>query len=141
MKPTIDLTRHHFQRHIGDMTIYGTWIFNQDQEDTEPCLAILPRYRTIGVMPCCVALSAAFRYANPRYLAHAARQFSKAMGFEDDLTRTRKIAELIYDHLPDLISMPVDPVRQVVVADATVTAESGRKKSLEVVDYEQIAQA
>lgn len=140
MNPAIDLTRYSFKREIGDMAIYGSWLYNPDQEDTEPALVIRPRYR--HGKPCCVALSAAFRYFySPRYLAHAARQFAKEMGFEDDMTRTRKIAEAIYDHLPDLIKMPVDPVQAVVVADATVTAESGRKQTLEIVDHEQIAQS
>lgn len=140
-RPAIDLARYHFKRDRGDMTIYGTWLYNHDQEDTEPALVILPRYRLNGAVPCCVALSAAFKYNNPRYLAHAARHFAKTMGFEDEMSRVRKVAEFIHDHMLDLLKMPVDPTEAVVVGEAKVDLGNGRKRTVEFLDHEQLPQA
>ena len=135
-QPAIDLTRYHFVRHLGDMTVYGTWLFNDDQEDSEPCLVVIPRYRTTGFRPIVVALSAAYKYNSPQYLAQVAGLFAEGLGFERDLTTARKVATLIHDNLLDLLNMPLDPSVGVVVGEASVNID-GRKRNIEVLDYEQ----
>lgn len=136
-QPAIDLTRHAFKRELGDLALFGTWLHNEDQEATEPCLVIIPRYRARGTYkPAVIPLSAAFRYNDPRHLAMAAAIFSKNMGFEDMVT-ANKVANLIYDHLGDLVTMPVDPTVAQVAADATITTSDGRKRTVEMLDYVQ----
>ena len=141
MSHAIDLTRHHFMRELGDLCLFGTWVFNDDQEDTEPALVLVPRYRPpSSVKPCVIALSSAFRYNDPKYCVTAAKYIAEALGFEDSMQRTHKIADIIHSHLPDLVSMPVDPTETVVVGDATVDDGSGRKRSIELLDYEPVKQ-
>lgn len=135
-RPAIDLTRYAFTRDVGDLSIYGTWLYNDDQEDTEPCLVVIPRYRRTGFMPIVVALSAAYRYNNPRYLAHAASTFAQTLGFEDSLTQARKVATMIHDHLLELLNMPLDPSEATVIGEVTID-QGGRKRTIEVLDYEQ----
>lgn len=135
-QPAIDLTRYHFVRHLGDMTIYGTWLFNEDQEDSEPCLVVIPRYRATGFRPIVVALSAAYKYNSPKYLAQVAGLFAEGLGFQRDLTTARKVATLIHDNLLDLLNMPLDPSVEVVVGEASVSID-GRKQNIEVLDYER----
>lgn len=135
-KPAIDLTRSKWSREVGQFAIYGTWLYNEDKEDTEPCLVVIPRYRAYGFVPCCIALSAAYLYNDPRYLAHAAANYAKALGFED-MNSGYKLAELIHDHLSDLISMPPDPQKAVVVAEANIDLGNGKRKTIEVLDHEQ----
>lgn len=135
-KQAIDLSRYQFVREIGDLAIYGTWLWNEDQEDTEPCLVVVPRYRRIGYKPVVVALSAAFRYNNPKYLAHVAGIFAESLGFSNDMTNARKIATLIHDHLLDLLTMPIDPTDAKVVGEASVDI-GGRRRTVEILDYEQ----
>lgn len=135
-RPAIDLTRSAFWRDIGDLSIIGTWLYNEDQEDTEPCLVVIPRYRRVGFKPVVVALSAAFRYNNPRYLAQVAGVFATQLGFVDDLTNARRIATMIHDHLLDLLTMPLDPTKAEVVGEARVDL-GGRMRTIEVLDYEQ----
>ena len=140
-RPAIDLTRFHFMRELGDLVIFGTWIFNDDQEDTEPALVLLPRYRPpSSVKPCVVALSAAYLYNDPKYAVNAARGIAKALGFEDSMTTTHRIADVLHSHLSDLISMPVDPSTGVVVGEAQVSFGDGVKKTVEFMDYEQTKQ-
>jgi hypothetical protein len=140
-KPAIDLTRHAFMRELGDLVLFGTWVFNDDQEDTEPALVLLPRYRPpSSVVPCVIALSSAYRYDNPKYLVRAAKGMAKALGFSDSMTRTHKIADIIHSHLPDLISMPVDPSEIVTVADGIIDTGDGRKKAVELTENRQIRQ-
>jgi hypothetical protein len=140
-KHAIDLTRFHFMREVGDMVAIGSWVMNDDQEDTEPCLVILPRYRPpSSVIPCVIALSSAYKYDDMKYLTRAAPGIAKALGFEDSMQRAHKICDIIHSHLPDLVSMPTDPMRAVVGADAVLTTSSGEKKTLELVEYEQVKQ-
>lgn len=136
-KPVIDLTRHHFMRELGDLVLFGTWVMNDDQDDTEPALVILPRYRPPStVIPCVVALSAAYLYNDPKYCVNAAKGIAKALGFEDSMTVVHKIADTIYSHLPDLVSMPVDPTESVVVGTSEVTI-NGKKRTIEFMDNVQ----
>lgn len=140
-KPAIDLSRHAFMRELGDMVVIGTWIFNDEQEDTEPALVLLPRYRPpSSVKPCVIALSSAYRYNDAKYCVHAAKGIAKALGFEDSMQRTHKIADILHSHLPDLVSMPVDPTEAVVVGEASVDLGNGRRQKIELMDHEAVKQ-
>ena len=139
-QPAIDLSRTHFFREVGDLVCVGTWIFNDDQEDTEPALVILPRFRPpSSVKPCVIGLSAAFKYDNPKYLARAAPHIARCLGFEDSMQRANKIATLIHDHIPDLVRMPIDPTQAVVVGEAAVEV-GGQRRTVEFTEQEQIRQ-
>ena len=108
----LDLSRHHFRRELGDIVLYGTWI-GESLDESEPCLVLVPNRRFMGhdrTKPCCVALSAAYRYDNPSYMLSRARQFNADMGFSDSMSHVHKVASIIYDHLQDLIEMPPRPV-------------------------------
>ena len=140
-QPALDLTRFHWKRDVHDLTIFGTWLYNEDQEDTEPALVIIPRYRLNGAIPVCIALSAAFRYNDPRYLARTAGYFAKKLGFEDSIVTAHRIASLIDDHLADLLKMPVDPTEAIQVGEAVVNHGDGRRETVGLMDYEQIKQS
>lgn len=142
-RPILDLTKRHFTRELGDITVVGTWI-GAEHEEAEPCIVLIPTHRqclsvsSAGVLqrakPCCVALSAAYLYDQPGYLLRRAMEFSQAMGFEDSMTRTHKIAEILHESIDDLCRMPEKPVfGSKVAADATYTDESGRKRTLEII--------
>jgi hypothetical protein len=136
----IDLTRYSFMRELGDLVLFGTWIMNEEQEDTEPALVLLPRYRPpSSVVPCVVALSAAYRYNDAKYCVRAAKGIAKALGFEDSMSTTHRIADILHSHLPDLVSMPVDPTHAVAVGEASIDI-GGKKKTVEFLDYEQTRQ-
>lgn len=134
-KPFLDLTRYHFKRHVGDLTIYGTWVPSSGGE-SEPAIAIIPRFREIG-RPAVIALSAAYKYNEPAYAARAAHTFAVALGLEPGINTTLQIAGLIDDHLSDLISMPPEPTQAVVVADVDMTI-GGKKRTLELLDHQGI---
>lgn len=137
----IDLSRHHFMRELGDLVLFGTWVYSEDQEDTEPALVLLPRYRPPNtVIPCVVALSAAYLYNDPKYCVRAAKGIAKALGFEDSMTTTHRIADILHSNLPDLVSMPVDPQQGVVVGEATLHHGDGKRTTVEVLDYDQTKQ-
>ncbi len=134
----LDLTNKYFERQLGDITVIGTW-YGATVEDSEPVICLIPTYRVMfdGVAlrakPCCIALSSAYLYDDPRYLLQRAMEFSKALGFEDSMSRTNKVAEIIHSSLLDLIKMPPRPVRSTVVgADATITDGWGRQRSVEL---------
>ena len=139
-KPALDLSRNHFVRPIGDLVCVGTWLMNNDQEDYEPCLVIVPRYRKSGFKPCVVALSVAWKYNEPQYLARASQIFTKMLGMEDCMSNAHKVGEIIHSHLGDLVKMPPNPTQSIVVADASYTVE-GKTHSVELLDHKPLAQA
>lgn len=136
----IDLTRHHFMLPHKDLCVFGTWLYNADHEADEPALVVVPRYRRNGFVPVCIALSAAFRYDDPRYLAHAARKFNTMLGFEDNMANAHKVADAIHDHLGDLLKMPPNPTTAIIVGEAVITS-GGRARTVEITDYDPTPQA
>lgn len=141
-RPAIDLTRYAFVRELGDIRLYGTWLYHEEEDDDEPCLVLVPAYRRHGVVPCCVALSAAFRYTDPRHLAAASLEFARTMGFDSDtMMAAHKIGTIIHDHLLDLIKMPENPTVAVVGATANVNFGDGRKRTVEILDHVPVDQA
>lgn len=143
-KNIIDLRRNHFVRPAGDLVCIGTWVWNESQEDYEPALAIVPRYRKGGFKPCVVALSSCWKYnpehGGPAYLARASKLFLQALGMEDTMSNAFKVAEIIQNNMRDLICMPPNPTSRIIGADATVTID-GVSRSIEVIDYVPLAQA
>lgn len=137
--PAIDLTRYHFMRPVGEFVVFGTWIWSEAEEDHEPALVIVPRHRRSGFKPCCVALSAAWKYNEPAYLARAASVFLQNLGMEDCMSNAHKVADAIHAHLGDLVSMPPNPTRGVVVADASMTID-GQRRSIELLDHVSLKQ-
>lgn len=139
--PAIDLTRYHFKRDLGDLTIFGTWLWREADSRSEPALVLVPRYRLDGVKPCVVTMADAAEYNHDaRILVHAARRFSHALGFEDSMTNTRKIASVIHDHFLDLINIPPDPRQAVVIGEASVDI-GGHKRTIELLDHVRVQQA
>lgn len=132
--PAIDLTRTQFSRTLGNLTIVGTWLWNDDQENYEPALVVVSSIRPKGFKPCVVALSAAYKYNDPIYLAHVAKEFVHLLCLQDDMSTAHKVATMIHDHLGDLLNMPPNPTSQIIVADATIGSGSG-KRTIEIVDY------
>jgi len=132
----LDLTKYAFARKLGDITVYGTWV-GPSVDESEPCLALVPTHRINGCRPIVVALSAAYKYADPRYLLQQSIEFNKDLGFSDNASNVAKVASAIYDHLQDMIELPPRPVENVRVgAEAIITEESGRKHYAEILDYE-----
>lgn len=141
-RPAIDLTRYHFVRELGDLRLYGTWLYNAEDDDDEPCLVLVPAFRKDGVVPCCVALSAAFRYTEPLHLAAVSLHFARALGFESNLLHNaQRIGGIIHDHLLDLIKMPENPTQAIVGATANVDFGNGRRRTVEILDHVPIEQA
>lgn len=130
----IDLKRCLWEKNLGDIRLYATWVWSDDHEDSEPCLIMLPRYRAMG-KPCGVALSSAYLYNDDRYLVRAALEFAIEMGFGYDKSYIMKIATMIHEHLPDLVGMPPEPTTATEVADGTLTYSDGRTESIVLLDH------
>lgn len=136
-RPAIDLTRRHFARTIGDIMAIGTWLWNEAEQNSEPCLVLVPAYRKTGFRPVVVAMSAAYKYTDGNYTGRVVPQFVRDLGFEDNSTNAYKVVEMILEHLPDVIEMPPDPTRTVVVGEATINLGNGQRETAQLLDYEQ----
>lgn len=136
----LDLTRYHFRRQSGDITLYGSWL-RDEEGGWEPALVLVPTHQKVSyerTRPCCIALSSAYRYDEPSYLLQRAMEFNRALGFTDTLSNVHRLASLIYDNLQELIELPPRPVREIYVgADAVMTdQDSGRTVEAEILEYD-----
>lgn len=139
-KPALDLTMHTFMRESKELTVFGTWIYDHEEEDHEPCL-VLVKTNAVGtdkIVPCVVLLSEAWRYEDPGsghwHLLMIARKFVKAMGLDDNMTNTHMVADAIHTHLLDLIKLPPRPTEQDTSrgAEAVIVGPDGKSMSLEM---------
>lgn len=140
MGPILDLTKHVFMREHRELTVFGTWIYNAEEEDWEPCL-VLVRTKHIGtdkVTPCVVLLSEAWRYDEPgtghRHMLTIAMQFVRVMRLDDNMTNVHMVADAIHSHLLDLIKLPPRPAEEDRSrgAEAVIVSPDGKKLSIEM---------
>ena len=95
----------------GDVGVSFQWV------NDEAAMILFPARRSLpGAGAYVICLSAAFKYANSvtgeptPFLIEASVVAAKQMGFSPtDTFACRKIAEVIVDSLPDLVSMPPEP--------------------------------
>jgi len=137
----LDLTRYAWLREFKDLAVFGSWIFNDDQEDHEPCMVIVPRFRRDGYKPACIALSALHKYTAAHYLEMAAQQFCRDLGFEENWANIYKIADCIMEHIRDVIVIPPNPTQAVVVGEVTIKRNGVKETTAEVLDHVPLAQA
>ena len=98
-------------RQHGDIAVSFQWV------NEEPAMILFPARKSLpGAGAFVIALSAAFKYADPRtggptpYLIRNSVQAAQQLGFSPtDTFAARKIAEVIVDSLPDLVDMPPEP--------------------------------
>lgn len=131
-KPAIDLNYSLWTREVGEYEITGTW-YRHDDNQTEPCLFIRPvKGLKPGCRPAVVLLSSAYLYVDPRNAAHTIRRLAAGMGMTD-VSQWVKLADLINDHVSDLISTPPDRRKREVIGEVDVTIE-GRRRSANLLE-------
>lgn len=135
-RPVLDLTKYQSKREFGDIILYTTWIWNEELEDSEPCLVLVPRYRALG-KPCGIALSAAYRYNDPHYCMQSCHKFAIDLGMTPGVTVTSRIMDIIMDHLDELVGMAPELMTEVVVADGVITDQDGKTRTVELLDHKR----
>ena len=98
-------------RSHGDIGVAFQWV------NEEPAMILFPARRSLpGAGAFVLDLSSAFKYANSQsgeptlYLVKQSIAIAKHLGFgATDTYAARKIAGVIVDSLPDLLSMPPEP--------------------------------
>jgi hypothetical protein len=141
IKPVIDLTRSHFVKPHGDITVHGTWYLG-DKEGEWPCLVLVPTYRqfTMGWQPCVVTVDLAWiwseEHGDPEFAAETAASFAESLGILGGMNAAIRVAGVIRDHLGDLLSIPPRPqVEQKIVGDfIACEAETGKTHHIAMKD-------
>jgi len=134
IRPVIDLTKNHWTKAHGDLTVYGTWFYDKD-DGWVPCLVILPTFRQ-GT-PCIVSMDLSWiwseEHGDPEYAAETATAFAVGLGLPPVARSCFRIASMIRDHLGDLLSIPPRPADdQIVVAEALVSEQDGKQRYAEI---------
>lgn len=140
IRPALDLSRYAWTQRHGDLTVYGTWWYDNDDNQWVPCLVIVPTFSVISnerVTPCVVTLDLAWIWSeeegSPRFAAETAASFCDSLGMAVNPKNAIRVAGIIRDHLEDLIKrIPPRPPQNAVVADAIVTNAAGRERHAEI---------
>lgn len=110
MSVCIDTNKAHLVRQHGDITAIYTWV------NDERALVLLPTFRKLAgwyVIPD----SAAYQYDDDAYLMRAAVKACEVLGFGESMDTAFRLARIINEGLPDLVTMPPsapDPVEEAV---------------------------
>lgn len=99
---SLDLNKAHLSRQHGDLLAIYTWV------DDERAMVLLPAYRK-GDGWYILKESAAFKYDNMQYLARQSKIAAEVLGMEPSPNNWYKLARVIHEGLPDLVSMPSAP--------------------------------
>lgn len=99
---SLDLEKAHAHHQYGDLVVIFTWV------NDERAMVLIPAFRKNSAWYI-VCESAAYKYDNPHYLAEQCRKAAEVLGMEPSPNNWYKLARLIHDGLPDLISMPSAP--------------------------------
>lgn len=140
-QPLLDLSRYHWKRTQGDVTLYGTWSLLNGR----PVMVLVPTHRQHdfeNVTPCLVPLDLAYMWdehtGDPAHCAQATFAFANALGLDAFSPRSLiRLTAIIRDHLGDLLAMPPIPsTEREVVADTIMTdPNTGRSVEAEIRDY------
>lgn len=135
-KPSLDLTQTHFTRPCGDITIHGSWY----GDELRPCLVIVPTYGRRGYYkPSVILVDDAYlwstEFGSVGYVMQQAPKIVAYLGFDLSAQLCARVANLVQDHMADLLQIPPKPVELFVVADAIATDENGRQRHTEILDH------
>ncbi|HEX4843180.1 MAG TPA: hypothetical protein VFV57_05875 [Limnobacter sp.] len=102
---SIDLKNCHLQRQHGDIVALYTWM------NEERCLVLIPAYRKNSAWYV-IMDSAAYKYDDPAYLATQCAKACEVLGMEPSQLNWVRLATIIHEGLPDLVSMPSAPPKE-----------------------------
>ena len=103
MAATLDPRKAHLTRRHGDLSAIYTWM------NEERALVLVPHLRP-GASWYVVLESAAFKYDDPAYLAKQCTIACDVLGIEPSQRNWVRVASIINEGLPDLITMPSAPL-------------------------------
>lgn len=140
MEPCLDLNRTSFSKRHGDITVKGSW-FRDGEGGSQPCLVLIRSIAMSGrpVVPCVILLNEAYVWfpndvGEPRRAARMAAEFAEVLGLERHWQSVARIAEIVQDHLDELIAMKPEPKREAILVGEARIAErdSGRVFETEI---------
>ena len=102
MPASIDLRKAYLSRFHGDLMAVYSWI------DDERAMFLIPYLRK-GAPWYIVKESAAYKYDDPQYMARQCAVACDVLGIEPSRPNWVRVATIIHEGLPDLVSMPSAP--------------------------------
>lgn len=136
----LDLSFTHFKKQHGDITVYGTWLF--DGNGDRPCLVLMRtnEERHEAARPVVITVDNAWRWSEehgePEYASWQAEQAGKSLRLTDDVRTVLRIVALVNKHLGDLLSIPPFPREKGrALGELTITDRStGKAIEVEISD-------
>ncbi len=98
----LDLDKAFKHHTYGDLIVVFTWV------NDERAMVLIPRYRKLDGWYI-VCESASYEYDDKEYLKSQCMIAAEVLGMEPSPNNWIKLATIIHDALPDLITMPSEP--------------------------------
>ena len=144
IRPVLDLTRNAWSQRHGDLTVYGTWFWDDEDRTWVPCLAIVPAAILLHherVRPCLIPVDHAWAWSeeqgSPEHVAVSTAAFVNALGLPPTAQSVIRVLSVIRDHIEDLVKRvpprPSDDQETAIRADAIVKID-GRAQHTEIRD-------
>ncbi len=135
-KHALNLSEIAWSRQHGDISIIGCWF----GDELRPCLVLVPSYRKrSGFRPAVVLIDDAWRWSpdlgTPGYVMDQAPKIVANLGFDVTPQQCARVANLLADHIGDLLTIPPKPAAHEIVADAFMTDEDGKQRHFEIADH------
>lgn len=120
-KPAIDLRYRHFESKRHNINIIGTWLYDDADRSSQPCLVLLHGLRPIAknrTMPCIIALDQAWRWAmhggvgDPEHCGRTVSDWLNRGYLPGSATNKKdllRVLDVVNSRLTDLINMPPAP--------------------------------
>lgn len=144
IRPCLDLTRNAWVKNHGDLTVYGTWYWDADDNQWVPSLVIMRAHARLLIeetMPCIVPVDHAWCWSEEEggweHIAPTLLAFCEALKMPDDQKSMFRLVDIVRNHLEDLLKrIPPRPKNfddEAIVADA-VAKVNGKTHHTEISD-------
>lgn len=134
----LDLTQYHTRRRHGDITVFTTWMGNENK----PVMVLVPalfeimQYVSPNVIPLENAWAWTEEMGDPRHCARACFTFAPSLNLDPyNPISLMRIASAVREELSELLRMPLKQTERMVVADAIRTDhDTGKVTHREITD-------
>lgn len=131
----LDLTRIHYKRAHGDITVYATW-YDFDELGWRPVLVLAPTdERTFGrIMPYVIPLDQAYLWSveagDPSHTARGAFICAEGLNLDTGHMTLMRIVSIVQSHLGTLLTIPPRPTFDPGVVGYAHLREDGQRTEI-----------
>lgn len=145
IRPCLDLTRNAWTQRHGDITVYGTWYWDEDDRQWVPSLVLLRNTTLILIgrtVPVVIPVDHVWWWSEEQGsyadCLPSTMAYVEALGLPPDQHSIFRVIDLIRDHIEDAVKRipprPKDDDELKVMADASAVVDGKTLHRMEIKD-------